>query len=144
MGIYGDGLGEEMNSEEGLRALESLHARLCVLERVNPHRLGKKFADYHSALKGILAFALPTVYRANGQLSQAEQIKLSDSIVRELRQNLLEIETKYTNIHQFEKDMYDEIRDRTITYTNGVPDPYYNKVTDQMISIFERAFPQVY
>ena len=45
---------------------------------------------------------------------------------------------------KFEKDMYEMINGRTYIDTNVVPDPYYNMVTDQMISIFHSAFSQAF
>ena len=116
---------------------------MCVgrqLERMNSHRLGVRYSNSFSAQGEIFALAYPTVYIANGQLKQTEQNVLAKKIAAALRENLNVIHDKI----KFEKDMYEMINGRTYVETNVVPDPYYNMVTDQMISIFHSAFSKAF
>ena len=133
-------MGGEMNSEEGLRALESLHDRLCVLERANSHRLGVKYNNYNNTLGGIFALALPTINMADGKLSQAEQNVLAKKIATALKDNADLI----SDPNQFQRDIYEMIQQRTQTYIRGVLDPHYYAVSHQMYTVFRVAFQQAF
>ena len=135
--IYGAGMCREMNSEEGLRALESLHVRLCVLERAHANRLGVQYPNHQIARIDIFTTASFPIYKSRGNLSRPEIEALITKIVQELKDNGGVIDQ-----NQFKIDIADRIRHVT-------PVPYESTQVQiakqtQLTEVFQVAFKRAF
>ena len=80
----------EMNTKESLRALESLHARLCVLGEAQAKHLGLIYSNSNEALEEMLAIAQVPVSQTDGNLSVHRQNQI-------IEKNILSAKREYEN-----------------------------------------------
>ena len=125
------GVGWEMNTEVGLRALESLHERLCVLEEAKTRKLGTHYGKSHHEnfdLIGVFNTAYQTILPYHGSLPDNLMKTLTSSI-----RNSFEADHKIiANKLKFRDELDRMIMNRT--YTKGRSQEAYDRVSAQLRS----------
>ena len=127
-------MGGEMNSEEGLRALESLHARLCVLERAYAKPLGPHYpTQVDKAINEIFFAASVPIDRAKGNLSSKE--------LRDVVQEVYRLRSQHIDAIRANQDyVIKELKNKIAMRTMGGPQDEYENIGRQLNYVFKEAY----